>query len=143
MPADPNVPDPFELYKAADMYLLERLRDRSLEQLRSCCSVQNICERLFDPTCSRYPDVQAVYMDFLVQNYDRVKQTPAWTEAFETVGLSQSELKFRTKLLFDISQRVQSPPLNNITGAVTRPARYSQGRRVNDNNSDAESSLDE
>lgn len=106
--AYPNTADPFELYKAADMYGLGNLADSCLKHLQSSCTIKNICERLFDPVCDLYPALKSVYRSFLLENYDRIKRTPAWNEVFNIEELSGSESKYRTSLLAEISQHLTS-----------------------------------
>src|SRR5579859_3295920 len=72
--------DAFELYKAADMYMIDALSSRCLSYLRESCTLENICQRLFDPECDVFPAVREMFLEFMVENFPKISQEKDWED---------------------------------------------------------------
>jgi hypothetical protein len=82
----PEPADPFYVYQAADMYLLEPLAERCLRYLELTCTVENICDRLFGVREDVNSRLRGVYMDYLLGNYEKVKKTQGWLDRVRGIG---------------------------------------------------------
>jgi hypothetical protein len=68
----------------------------------------DVAERLFHSDCEYHEDLRELYFNFLVANYDEVKETAGWERAFCNLDdVSLSTIKYRARLLFEISRMVR------------------------------------
>jgi len=105
----PDPADAFELYRGANMYLIESLEKRVFQYLIETCDPLNICERLFDHDCSPYEDLKAKFLAFVVKNFDTVKKTSMWADTI--AGLSDGtpeEIKYRSDILLEITKNLRA-----------------------------------
>jgi hypothetical protein len=104
-PGYPAQPDPFLLFRSADKFLLPTLKELCLFNLQHDVTSANVAERLFHPDCEYHDELRDLYLKFLVANYDEVKKTEGWERALCNLDdVSPSTVKYRARVLFDISQ---------------------------------------
>src|ERR1700735_5264168 len=71
----PDEVDAFELCRLADMYKVQPLVDCCLMFLGQTSTPQNISERLFDILCEPYPELRKEYVEYLLTNFETVRET--------------------------------------------------------------------
>jgi hypothetical protein len=104
----PAQPDPFLLFRNADKFLLPSLKERCLFNLQHDITSANVAERLFHPDCEYHEELKDLYFKFLVANYDEVKETVGWERAVCNLDdVSPSTVRYRARILFDISKKVR------------------------------------
>jgi hypothetical protein len=98
--------DPFTLYQAADMYLVEALKERCYRYLTLTCTTQNICQRLLENSaCNHYEGLSKFYFEFIVKNYDAVKKGKEWERIFLSMKESPPELfDYQVRKLLEITK---------------------------------------
>lgn len=100
----PEEANPTDLFRAADMYLVEPLRSRCLRFLVDTCTINNISERLFDISFQPFEDLKKGYLEYMVKNFDKVKKTKEWREAILQMNeASLEELKYQHGILLEIT----------------------------------------
>jgi hypothetical protein len=104
----PSKPDPFRLFRNADKFLLQSLKERCFFHLQHSVTIENVAERLFHLDCGQYPELKDFYFNYLVANYEEVKET----EELERVvcnceDISQSAVEYRMRLLLDITKALK------------------------------------
>lgn len=105
----PATADPLRLFRNAHKFQLPELKDRCLFYLDQGITPQTAVERLFHPECERYDALKTIYFDYVVANYDQVKETKEWERAVcNEDDVSPAVAKFRARLLFDISKKLSS-----------------------------------
>lgn len=110
----PAPADMFTIYRAAHMYLLERLERRALRALANTCTTVNICERLFNIDFKPYDDVKKEYFQFIIENYDEVKETKEWEGLMNNmVNSTRDTLAYQTSILHEISKELCGPNFND------------------------------
>lgn len=103
----PDKADAFELYRVADMYMVQSLTDRCFRFLTLTMTPDNICERLFNVLSQPYKELREEYIAFLLKNYGKVKETQSWKVIFlETEDLTLEERKYRAEALLEITGRL-------------------------------------
>ena len=104
----PDEPDPFRLFRNADKFLLPSLKERCLFNLEHGIILENVAERLFHPYCEYHPELKELYFNYLVANYDEVKETEGWERAVcNDEDVSPSTARYRARLLYNISKIVR------------------------------------
>jgi hypothetical protein len=104
----PDQPDIFMLFRNADKFLLPALKERCLFNLEHDITSANVAERLFHPDCEYHGELRELYFNFLVANYDEVKETVGWERAVCNLDdVSPSTIRYRARLLFEISRMVR------------------------------------
>jgi hypothetical protein len=105
----PDEADPFLLFRNADKFLLPALKERCLFNLEHGVTAENVAERLFHPDCEYHEDLKEFYFNYLVANYDAVKDTQGWERAVCSINddVPASTARYRTRLLLDITRRVR------------------------------------
>jgi hypothetical protein len=97
-------PSPFALFKAADMYLIEPLRNSCFEYLVGTCTMTNISGRLFDVSLDAFDDLKKEYMTFMIKNFDKIKGTDEWREIIRSMNEGVPEdLEYQTGILLQIT----------------------------------------
>jgi hypothetical protein len=105
----PDEPDPFRLYRNADKFLLSSLKERCLLYLEHSVTTKNVAERLFHPDCEYHSELKEIYFNYLIANYDEVRETEGWERVVcIDEDVSPSTVKYRTRLLFDISKKLKA-----------------------------------
>lgn len=100
----PEKADPFDLFRAADMYLVEPLRSRCLRFLIETCTINNISERLFNISIQPFEDLKKAFMEYMVKNFDKVKTTKEWREIILQMNeSSHEELKYQHGIMLEIT----------------------------------------
>jgi len=95
---------PMALFQAADMYLIEPLRQQCFRYLVKTCTINNISSRLFDISVQSFEDLRKEYLAYMVKNFDKVKTTKEWREAILKMNDgSAEELKYQLGLLLEIT----------------------------------------
>jgi hypothetical protein len=104
----PNAVDPFLLYRAANMYMLEELENRCCYYLRSTCTPENLIERLFDnPECVHHDRIRNIYLEYLNKNFESIKATKQWEEMWLNMKDCSEELvEHRSRLLLEITSNM-------------------------------------
>jgi hypothetical protein len=104
----PEEADPFRLYKNADKFLLPTLKERCLYNLEHGVTVDNVAERLFHPDCEYHEDLREFYFNYIVSNYDAVKDTDGWECAvYGSEDIAPSTARYRARLFLDISRKLR------------------------------------
>lgn len=104
----PDEPDIFRLFRNADKFLLPSLKEICIYNLGHDVTPQNVAERLFHPDCEYHEELKELYFDYLVDNYDEVKETEGWERAVcDDDDDSPSTARNRARLLFNISKKVR------------------------------------
>jgi hypothetical protein len=105
----PNEVDPFSLFRHADKFLLPSLKEICFRNLQYASTVKNIAERLFHPECRHHKDLQNIYVEFLVEHYEEVKETEGWKAAFfdGIENSSPTTIAHRMGLMFDITKKLR------------------------------------
>ena len=88
----PDEPDPFCLFRNANKFLLPSLKELCLYNLEHGVTPQNVAERLFHPDCKYYEELKELYLNYLIENYDEVKETEGWERAVCTMKTSLRRL---------------------------------------------------
>jgi hypothetical protein len=105
----PGIPEPTRLFRNADRFQLTLLKDRCLFYLDQGITPELAVERLFHPECENYDALKNLYFDYVVVNYDKVKETKEWERVFcNEDDISPAAAKFRARILFDISKKLST-----------------------------------
>lgn len=105
----PDEPDPYRLFRNADKFLLPSLKERCYFHLEHGITHKNVAERLFHPDCEHHEDLKELYFDYLVANFDEVKETEEWERVVcNDEDVSPSFARYRARLLFDISKKLST-----------------------------------
>ena len=104
----PDAADPFLLYRAANMYMLKDLEDRCVQYLQSTCTPVNVIERLFDNTeCAHHDRIRKLYLEYLNDNFERIKKTKEWEEMLLNMKDCSEELvAYKSRLLLEITSQM-------------------------------------
>jgi hypothetical protein len=101
------VDDVSALYHAANMYLLEPLEERCYRYLEETCCLKNICERLFNSAGRFHERLKSKYLEYVVENYDKVKVTQEWEDAILKIqDSSTEEADYQLATLVEISRKL-------------------------------------
>lgn len=104
----PDEAEPFLLFRNAKKLLLPCLTELCLFNIEHDISATNVAERLFHSDCEYHEELRELYFNYLVANYDKVKETEGWERAICTLDdASPSTVSYRARVLFDISKRVR------------------------------------
>jgi hypothetical protein len=97
-------PCPVSLFRAADMYLIEPLRQQSLLFLIDTCTINNISDRLFDINVQALEDLKTEFLEYMVKNFNQVIATKEWRETVLKIkDGSTEEMEYQLELLLDIT----------------------------------------
>jgi hypothetical protein len=105
----PGRPDPFELYKSSKKFLLSSLTDYCLRYLKKSLNNSNVVERLFRPDSElrSHEELKDLYRDYLLTNYDKIKETKGWRSVVCGRDDNDPEAReFHNELLFEITERL-------------------------------------
>ncbi|KAG9304821.1 hypothetical protein G9A89_016851 [Geosiphon pyriformis] len=75
--SDDSQTSSFDIFSIADKYCVTELRDRAKIELCDNLSVNNVSEVLFGGI-TRWPDLKECLMEYLKENWRKVKQTEEW-----------------------------------------------------------------
>jgi hypothetical protein len=104
----PEPADPFSLYRAANMYMLEELETRCCHYLQSTLHPENLVERLFDtPECAHHDRIRNMYLEYLKKNFESIKKTEDWEEMW--LGMkdcSEEQVAYKSRLLLEITNQM-------------------------------------
>jgi hypothetical protein len=104
----PAEADPFVLYRNAHKFLLPELKEYCLYELKGGITPENVTTRLFHPICQQHPDLKEIYFNYLVENYDAVKDTDGWERAIIGDQNESSTVRdYRMRLIFEITKKVR------------------------------------
>lgn len=104
----PDEPDPYRLYRNADKFLLPSLKSRCYVNLTLNVTPENVSERLFHKDCQHYAELKNVYLEYLLDNYDKVKNTDGWERVIcIEEDVSPAVWQYRTRLLLEISRQLR------------------------------------
>jgi hypothetical protein len=105
----PDEPDPFHLFRNADKFLLPALKERCYFHLEHGVTIKNVAELLFHPDCAQHPELKEFYFNYLIANYDEVKETEEWERVVcNCEDISPSVVEYRMRLLFDITKELRT-----------------------------------
>jgi hypothetical protein len=109
----PSPADVFATYRAANMYLLERLESRAGKVLINTTTTANICDRLFSIDCKPYENLREAYIKFILKNYEKVKVTEEWEETMTNMpNCTRDEMAYQTLILHEISKKLTGPKVS-------------------------------
>ncbi|GAA6039845.1 hypothetical protein JCM8097_006760 [Rhodosporidiobolus ruineniae] len=80
---------PHALYRLADRYLLETLREVVKLELVDKLTVETVAYEMFSALSIDYEDVQKGILPFLLENWKEVKETRAWKQAMDLLEAGQ------------------------------------------------------
>jgi hypothetical protein len=101
----PELADPFSVYCNAHKFSLPGLQELCLDYLKTSLTPESVSERLFHPNCQDYMDLQKVYFDYLVSNFEEVMLTKGWETIFRgDSNLSSGARVYRDNLVLKITQ---------------------------------------
>ncbi|KAI8975820.1 hypothetical protein BD414DRAFT_467491 [Trametes punicea] len=86
MPYEPPQCSPKSMYRLAEKYGIERLKDLAAANLQGQLTAHNILVELFSPFTSMFAGVQAAEMEYLVRHIsepDTLKDIPRWIRYLE------------------------------------------------------------
>jgi hypothetical protein len=105
----PDEADPYLLFRNANKFLLPSLKKLCYYNLKHNVTATNVAERLFHPDCEYHEELRELYFNYLVANYAEVKETEGWERAVCNLDdASPSTVRYRARLLFDISKSVRT-----------------------------------
>jgi hypothetical protein len=107
----PAQADPFRLSQVAHNLQLTGLEEDCAYELKKGVTIDNVAERLFHPVCRDNHELRELFLNFLLKNYDKVKDTEGWettVHGFDVESESSSVRKYRMHLFHDISKRVKA-----------------------------------
>jgi hypothetical protein len=111
-------PCPMSLFRAADMYLIEPLRQQSLRFLVKTCDRYNISDRLFDITIQSFEDLKTEYLKYMVENFNQVRDTDNWRETVLKIkDGSAEEMEYQLGLLLDITTGIPGTTRDKEVGS--------------------------
>lgn len=107
----PDEADAFDLYRAADFYGVQPLADRCFQFLKGTRTPDNICERLFSIMCKPYEKLQKEYINYILENYGKIKGREDWKATFfdDSQTLTVEEQRYRAEILVNITNRLVFP----------------------------------
>jgi hypothetical protein len=104
----PDEAEPFCLFRNANKFLLPELKEWCLFDLEHGITPENVAERLFHPDCEHHEEMKELYFNYLIANYDKVKETQGWERALcGDLNVTPSAAIYRARLIFDISKKVR------------------------------------
>jgi hypothetical protein len=104
----PLATDPFELYLAADMFLLEELEQRAERFLRLTCSSDNVVSRLGDARLEPHDELKECYLTFLARSeiFETVRKQDAFKELIESVDETSEQSGYRRGIIHQLFMRL-------------------------------------
>ena len=107
----PKEVDPFKLFRLADMFRMPELKEICFLALEMDMTPHNVTKILFHPACASYKELKELCFQYLIANYDNVKETKEWEELVcgDDEDLSPSVATYRARLLFKVSKEVNAP----------------------------------
>jgi hypothetical protein len=88
-----------DIYVAADRMFLNELKEKALTFLKLSCTTENITSRVLSSFADVHAEVGTLYTDYFRKNWDRVKESEHFNQAFEDLeegsDKKQAEKKFR------------------------------------------------
>jgi len=102
----PDEADPFLLYRAADKFLLPSLKELCYFHLLHGVTVQNVADMLFHPDCEHQTELKQHFLDYIVANFNEVKDTEGWERALTDEDASPAVCLYRTRLLLQITRKL-------------------------------------
>jgi hypothetical protein len=108
----PNEVDAFALYKASNKFIISDLTDHCFQFLKLTLTPTNVSERLFhgDSDLRLYDDLVEVYFKFLLDNYDKVKDTDGWNEALRREYGDDDASEFAWSMLCRVTKSLVVAP---------------------------------
>jgi hypothetical protein len=104
----PQKADLFGLAQIAQKFRLVELEKDCGNELRSGTTVNNVAGRLLHPVCKDNQELREFYLDYLLKNYDKVKNTEGWEQAVIGEDNESSDMRrYRTLLVIDITKRIK------------------------------------
>lgn len=97
----PEEADPFKLLRLADMFRMQALKEICFLQLEMDMTPHNVTKILFHPACASYKELMELCFQYLVANYDKVKETNEWEELVcgDDEDIPPSVARYRARLL--------------------------------------------
>ncbi|BGP12339.1 hypothetical protein JCM10213v2_000252 [Rhodosporidiobolus nylandii] len=83
---DPSLPlpvSPTSAYRLAHLLQLEDLQKRALEAVRTSLTVKGAATELFSDTSVAYEDLRKVILEFVKENWAKVKESEGWKQHVE------------------------------------------------------------
>jgi hypothetical protein len=104
----PLAGDPFELYLAANMFLLEELEQRAERFLRLTRSSENIISRLDDARLAPHDELKEYYLTFLAQSavFEVVRKQDAFKELIESADEESGGNSYRRGIIHQLFMRL-------------------------------------
>lgn len=105
----PDEPDPFLLYRNADKFLLPKLKHHYYFYLENNLTPATVVDMLFHSECTHHPELKELYIEYILANWDQVKDTEGWERALcqDDDDVSPSVVRYRSRLLFEISKKLR------------------------------------
>jgi hypothetical protein len=99
--------DAFTLYKASNKFLISDLADHCFQFLKLTLTPSNVSERLFhgDSDLRLYDSLVELYFQFLLDNYEKVRETDSWSEALRREYGDDDASEFAWSMLCRVTKR--------------------------------------
>ena len=93
----PTTLDAEGIYEIAHDLKIEPLEKKTLHFLEATCNIDNITSRVFDNFAAMYKDVSKLYDDYIMEHWNKVKDSAKFEEVFAIVRDSAEERRINTK----------------------------------------------
>ncbi|KAI0929768.1 hypothetical protein AcV7_010398 [Taiwanofungus camphoratus] len=116
---------PKSMYRLADKYDLQELRQLAIDDIRSKLSADNILTELFSRFTSRYPEIQQLQVDFISThslNASVLATMPQWIER-----VVQGDLPHSGTALIYLIQKLANKPATQAVVSPNTPATGASG----------------
>lgn len=104
----PPPAEPFSLFRNSEKFLLDRLKERCFQYFKATNNTANIAERLFHVDCCHHDGLRELFMEFLLRNYNAVKETKGWEKVVleDGNGGDEEAMKYGKGILLEITRRL-------------------------------------
>ncbi len=106
----PEEPDPYELYRNADKFLLPDLKETCLGFIDAALTPTRVVEWLFNINSKGYEILIAGFIRYLVANFKEIRETEAWITAISNIA--EAPLSVRSYQLSLIQEIMSQLPLS-------------------------------
>ncbi|KAH9855262.1 hypothetical protein C2E23DRAFT_901636 [Lenzites betulinus] len=109
-PFEPPPCSPKSMYRLADKYDIQPLKELALEDIRNKMAKDNILVELFSTYALTYKDVQDSLMNYLrdhITQSDMWKQLPSWCQALDAGTLPHGSVDILSRILVGAASRSQ------------------------------------
>jgi hypothetical protein len=105
----PDEADPFLLYRNADKFLLPKLKYHCYFHLENNLTPDTVPDMLFHAECQHHPELKELFLEYIVANFNDVKDTEGWERAVcqDDDDVSPSVARYKSRLILEISKKLR------------------------------------